>query len=411
MHILVLGAGVIGITTAYALARRGCKVTVLDRGNSLAAGASFANGGQLSYSFVDPLASPQMVRALPGILMGRNPSARLKGGPSADLLRWGATFLRECTAARSRRNLERAVMLALESKSALLALQQRYAMSFRHRAAGKLVVTRSARALKSMEQKAALKRRWGQNIFALTREECFGLSPAFDAQLPDIAGGLYAPDDAVGDARRFTEALALVATANHGTEIKLKRHIRGLLIDRDQVVGVKTSAGDYSADAVVVCMGATAAPFLAPYGVRLPIMPVKGYSYTVSAGPLSPTLSLTDADNRLVYAPLGNQIRIAGLADFDGMDTAVDPARLEQLRTMSARVLPHAGDYDHACSGWAGQRPMTPDGLPIIGGTAIKNLFLNVGHGMFGWTFACGSADRLANALFGNTMPVGSKAA
>lgn len=411
MHVLVLGAGVIGITTAYALARRGCRVTVLDRGNSLAAGASYANGAQLSYSFVDPLASPQMVRTLPGILMGRNPSARLKDRPSVDLVRWGAAFLRECRSARSRRNLEQAVMLALESKSALQAVQRRYAMSFRHREAGKLVVTRSARALKSMEQKAALKRRWGQNIFALTREECFGLSPAFDAQLHDIAGGLYAPDDAVGDARRFTEALALVCTANYGTEIKLRRHIRGLMIDRGQVVGVKTSAGDYTADAVVVCMGAAAAPFLASYGVRLPIIPVKGYSYTVPAGPLSPTLSLTDADNRLVYAPLGNQIRIAGLADFDGADTAVDPGRLDQLRTASAKVLPHAGDYDHACSGWAGLRPMTPDGLPIIGGTTVRKLYLNVGHGMFGWTFACGSAERLAGALFGNIMPVGSEAA
>lgn len=400
MHVLVLGAGVIGITTAYALARKGCKVTVIDRANSIAAGASHANGGQLSYSYVDPLASPQTLRLIPEILFGRSNSMRLNSGFDSHLMRWGLQFMRECTTGRNKQNLSAALALAQESQFALAALQKEHDSSFGCRTAGKLVVTRSASTLQAAMKKAELKRKCGQILEALSAAECFEISPGLGEQMGDLAGGLLAPNDGIGDARHFTETLAMMCTRDYGTDIKLKRHIRGLLVDRDRVVGVTTSKGEYTADAVVVAMGAPAAPFLTPYGIQLPILPMKGYSFSIPATNTSPKLSITDLDNRLVYAPLGKQIRIAGLADFDGFNPDADNSRLALLKEVAQQIMPEAGDYSHGCSGWAGQRAMTPNGLPIIGATKIRNLYLNVGHGMFGWTFACGSANRLVQAVF-----------
>ncbi|NVJ97883.1 MAG: FAD-dependent oxidoreductase [Alphaproteobacteria bacterium] len=400
MRILVLGAGVVGITTAYELARKGCKVTVVDQACSVAAGASFANGGQLSYSFVDPLASPQMVASLPGILLGRNSAIRFNCPFDRQLMRWGIKLLGHSFAPFRTRDLKSAITLALESRAALNSLLGKHNISFRHRVAGKLVVTRSLRAFNAMRAKAEIKKRAGLNVYALSPSECHGLASGLDDQLPTIAGGIYSPDDAVGDARRFTEALAMICSSQYGVEIKLKRRIRGLLTDSDRAVGVTTSGGDFTADAVVVALGAGARPLLERYGIHAPIMPVKGYSFSMPASEsMGLGLSLTDADKRIVFAPLDNEIRVAGLADFDGTDTSLKEDRLKLLKQTAQEALPFVGDYDHACSGWAGIRPMTPDGLPITGKSRMAGLYLNCGHGMFGWTFACGSADRLADLM------------
>lgn len=400
MHVLVLGAGVIGMTTAHALARRGCKVTVIDQANSVAAGASFANGAQLSYSFVDPLASPAMLVHLPAILAGKDPSIRLQKWFDLTTLKWGARFAANCNSAAVKRNMQRALELAAESRNELQKLQAEYHLSFRHKKPGKLIVTRSPSKLAQLLKSAEIRRSFGNQIEGLTAAECFEKYPMLAERNSDLVGGIWAPEDGVGDARRFTEALSNLCFRQFDVEVRLKRRVRSLLFDGDKAVGARTDKGDFTADAVVVCLGSAARNLLRASGLDVQIRGVKGYSITMPANEGTPLVSLTDADKKIVFARLDSEVRIAGLADFD-VDDDKDPVRVENLRQMAKEILPAVGDHTHCSAGWAGLRPMTPDGLPITGESSKKSLFLNIGHGMFGWTFAAGSAARLADSLLG----------
>ena len=300
MHVAILGAGVIGVTAAYALARQGCKVTIFDQAGSIAAGASFANGAQLSYSFVDPMASPAMLKKLPGILMGRDDNSKQQMSLEPDYLKWGASFIGNCLEPKVTSNLTQALELAVESRDALAALLDRHRISFRFKQAGKLVLTRSSGALERMRKTAKLKSGKGVDVRTLTPEECWEVEPSLKRRFSDIAGGVYAPGDQVGDARRFTAALAHICTENYDVDIHLKEKILGLALDVDRVVGVQTGSGVFTADKVVVCLGSASARFLKKYDVPVLIEPIKGYSFTIPANKHAPMTSITDADNKLV---------------------------------------------------------------------------------------------------------------
>lgn len=402
MHVAILGAGVIGVTTAFALAKRGCKVTIFDQANSVAAGASYANGAQLSYSFVDPMASPAMLKKIPSILLGKDPNSKQDLSLAPDHLKWGAHFVGNCIEPKVNHNLKRAITLSLESRDALRELLDQHSISFRYKRAGKLVVTRSVSGLRNMQRAAEVKSARGIDMQILKAGECWELEPAIKQHFGDIVGGVYAPDDHVGDARRFTTALSHICGEEYGVEVKLKQKVRGLASVGNQVVGVQTDKGVCAADSVVVCLGAGSAPFLKSYDIPVLIEPIKGYSFTIPASDQAPSISLTDADNKLVFARLQSEVRIAGLADYDGEDMSLREHRLNSLKDTARRLFPAIGDYDHSGTGWVGARPMTPDGLPITGKTKIQNLFLNTGHGMLGWTFACGSAERIAKMITNN---------
>ena len=399
MHVAVLGAGVIGVTTAYALAKRGCKVTIFDQAGSIAAGASFANGAQISYSFVDPMASPAMLKKIPAILLGKDPNIKQKPSLEPAHLRWGAYFLGNCTEPKATSNLENAISLALESRAAFQDLLTQHSISFRYRQSGKLVVTRNKATLARMQHAARIKTNSGIEAQSLTAEECWQVEPKTEPHYRDIVGGIYAPGDYVGDARRFTKALSQICIDDYGVDIRLKQKVFGLATDGDNVIGVRTGEGVFSADKVVVCMGAASAKFLSPYNIPLLIEPVKGYSFTIPANDEAPSCSLTDADHKIVFARLHSEMRIAGLADFDGDDMSLKEDRLATLKGFAERLLPNIGDYGHSGTGWVGARPMTPDGLPITRATKVSNLYLNTGHGMLGWTLACGSAERIVEIM------------
>lgn len=399
MHVAVLGAGVIGVTTAYALAKRGYKVTIFDQAGSIAAGATFANGAQISYSFVDPMASPAMLKKLPAILLGKDPNIKQKPSLQPAHLRWGAYFMGNCTEPKVTNNLENAISLAIDSRTALCKLLAENSISFRYKKAGKLVVTRDKATLRRMQHAAEIKTKRGIETRALSPKECWQVEPKIEPHYQDIAGGIFAPGDHVGDARRFTNALAQICIDQYGVDIRLKQKVLGLVMDDGNVVGVRTGDGLFSADKVVVCMGAASTKFLKPYDVSLLIEPLKGYSFTIPAGDNAPSVSLTDADHKLVFARLHSEVRIAGLADFDGNDMSLKEDRLATLKGFAEKLLPDIGDYGHSGTGWVGARPMTPNGLPITRATQIGNLYLNTGHGMLGWTFACGSAERLVKIM------------
>lgn len=392
---IVLGAGVVGVATAYALARRGVAVTIVDRAAGPGQGTSFANGAQLSYAYADALAGPGLLRRLPGLAIGMDPVFRLRWRADPGLLRWLLAFLRNCTAARFHQNTLAMLQLTLESRLALHALLDRHPLAFAHRVAGKLHVFESEAAFADARALMAVKMAAGVRQQALTPGEAIAIEPALESSRSRMAGAVHSPEDEVGDPYLFCRALLNVLVRDYGVQVRF-----GAAATRIQPTGGRlrliTSDGQcLSADTIVLCAGIGAAPLLRPLGIRLPIRPMKGYSITAEPGPLAPGVSITDVARKLVFCRLGRQMRIAGLAELGNGDPRVNRKQRDALIASARASLPDAVDWSGPIDDWAGLRPMTPDSLPLIA-TARPGLVLNLGHGALGWTAAMGSGERAA---------------
>lgn len=407
MHIIVLGAGVTGIATAWYLRKAGHDVTVIDRRAGPGLETSYANGGQISVSHAEPWANP---RAPLQVL-------RWLGRADAPLLfrlradwqqwRWGWAFLRECTPARLRHNIRQLVALGNYSRAALGQLRAETGIQYDQLTRGILHFYTSDAAWHGAQRAAQLMRDAGCTLESKTAEECAALEPALAPLRGRIVGGTYTPDDESGDAYRFTRELAALGAAR-GIKFHYETTIEALLADsRDSISGIRVRTPDnrlqtLAADGYAVCLGVSSAALLRPLGVDLRIYPVKGYSVTLPVldPRLAYTVSLTDDEYKLVFSRLGNRLRIAGTAEFAGYDTTLTPARCDAILRRTAELFPGAGDIGNATL-WAGLRPATPSNVPYIGGTAFGNLFLNTGHGTLGWTQACGAASALATWISG----------
>jgi D-amino-acid dehydrogenase len=399
MRILIIGAGVAGVTAAYYLARAGHDVEILDSRDGSGKGTSFANGGQLSYSYVEPMARPDLLLKLPRIILGLDPAYVMTRLFDLKLMRWGRSFLRNCTRRRFHQNARASLALGVESRDALHALLAEHDLAFDYSRTGKLVLHQSEAAIDHACALIPMKREAGVAQRRLSREECLELDPALENYGADFAGGVYAPGDEAGDAGAFCRALTNVCERELGvrryTGVQVSRIVR-----RDGVVsGLETSAGRLEADHYVLATGPDAEPLGRTAGLRLPIYPIKGFSITLPARQGAPSVSITDAPNKMVFCRLGDRFRVAGFAEFARGDNSVVEARIRRLREMSRTLLPEAADYNADPNGWAGERPMTPDGLPLVGPTRIGRLSVSVGHGMFGWTFSCGAGKRLAERI------------
>jgi D-amino-acid dehydrogenase len=397
-HVLVIGAGVVGMTTALALIERGRRVTLVDAAAGPGLGTSFANGAQLSYAYTDALASPGLIAQMPRLIAALDPAFRLRPSLDPDFLRWGLAFLRNATASRFRRNTLAGLELAVESRLALHALIARHDIAFAHTIAGKLHVYRDAKGLAAAAELAGVKTAMGITQHILTRDEAIAVEPALEAIRGAMAGALHTPDEEVGDPYRFcTGALAVLKSSGRFAGCFRTR------VSRIEARGGKPAiladnGGRIDADAVVLCAGTGAAKLARTAGARLPIQPMKGYSLTAPPGRAAPGVSITDVSNRVVFARLGNQMRIAGLADLGVRDRTVDPKRFAALVGSARAALPEAADYDNIESRWAGLRPMTPDSLPVIRKIA-PGVFANAGHGALGWTYAAGAAERVVKLV------------
>lgn len=408
-NICVLGAGVIGLTTAWELAERGFQVSIVDRQPEPGVGTSFANGAQLSYSYVAPLASPDTLRKLPRMLLTRHGPIRVRLTHDPDFIRWGAAFVAASTEAMVQETTLAQLALAELSRGVLTDLAARQGLSFGLRPAGKLVVYRTKAAFDSACRQAVLQARLGgsgQRILSPT--ECLQAAPALRLGLADLAGGVYSADDEVGDCLAFCRELATRLRQRSNVTWHLGTHARGFVMAGDAIQAVDTSQGQIEAGLVVLALGAEAPRFARRAGFRLPIWPMKGYSITAAPLPGTPPLdlSITDFDRKVVYAPLRangtDVVRVAGIADLVGFDYTIDQGRLATLVRHAADTL--RLDLESEVRPWAGLRPVTPDSRPIIGWSPICNLFLNTGHGGLGWTLACGSA-RLAAELITDAAP------
>ena len=407
MRIVVLGAGLIGVTSAWFLAEDGHEVIVVDRQSGPALETSFANGGQISTSHAEPWANP----ATPGKVLrwlGREDSPllwRLR----ADLAQWswGLRFLRECTPARTRGNIRAILDLALDSRARLKVLRQTLGLEYDCLERGILhFYTDPAEFGRAIPQ-AALMRSFGCERVVKTAAECLAIEPALrDARAP-VIGGTFTVDDESGDAHHFTAALAERCAAR-GVTFRYRCAVTGIDSGAGCAEALRLADGTrLVAEAFVVAGGSYTPLLLDPLGIRLPVYPAKGYSLTIplAADAPAPTVSLIDDEAKLVYSRLGNRLRVAGTAEFTGYDVQIAPARIQPLLRRVRQTFPQL-DLSVPVEEWTGLRPSTPSNVPIIGPTPLRNLFVNTGHGTLGWTMAVGSGRLLADRVGGHATAI-----
>lgn len=398
-EVIVLGAGVVGMATALTLADRGHRVTVVDGARGPGLGTSFANGAQLSYAYTDALASPGVLGQLPRVLLGLDPALRFRLDLDFDFLRWGIAFLRNCSAGAFRRNTLAGLTLAAESRHALHALTERHQLDYGHNVPGKIHIYRTAASFAAAETMVALKRQAGVTQTLLDPDAAVALEPMLAPVRDEIAGALHTADEAVGDPYRFCTA-AHEALLRAGGSSMFDLPIARIEAKGGAPAIVTRCGSRVPADRIILAAGPGAPRLARTTGVRLPVQPMKGYSITAPTGAAAPAASITDVANRVVFARLGNRMRIAGLAELGRHDTRVEPKRIRTLVDSARAALPQAADYDHIESSWAGLRPMTPDSLPITR-TIAPGVIANTGHGGLGWTWAAGSAERVARIIEG----------
>lgn len=407
MQVVVIGAGVVGLTSAWYLARQGLQVTLVDRHADVAQETSFANGAQLSYSYVTPLAGPEVIGKLPQWLLRADSPLRFRPRMDPAQWRWCLAFLRACNDATVRRTIGEMLSLSYLSRDALNELLAEQALDFDLVRTGKLVVYRDPAALAAAGPMVDWQRALGAEQQMLDAAQCVALEPALQGMGGQLAGGIYTPGEATGDCLRFCQGLKSLLAAMPNVQLALGTEVRGLVAERQRVVAVRTERGDLAADAVVVAAGMFSVPLLKPLGISLPLYGLRGYSLSVpmEPGPQAPRMSVTDAARKVVYAPLGDQLRIAAMVDM-GVDRAeVDPARIGLLKQQVGEAF---ADLDLSnAKAWAGLRPSTADSKPIIGrAPGFGNLWLNVGQGALGFTLALGSARLLSALMTGQSAPI-----
>lgn len=400
MHVVVLGAGVVGITTAYYLSERGHRVTVVDHAAEVASGASGGNGGQLSYSFTDAMASPALLSKLPGLMAGLNPAFHVRPPVNPQLIRWGLAFLGQCTAGRNQYNTTAILKLALRSGELMNQLRDRTELEFSHRRAGKLVMLDGPEGLAEAEKACVLKRKFGSDAQVISLEQAIAIEPALAHMNNDYAGAIYSESDEVGNTQTFTSGLSEWLSRNHETEFCLNTSVRNIVCRDQKLVAVETDQGTQKPDAVVVCLGSWSDGLLHPLGIRTNIYPMRGYSVTLPCVKGSNSVSITDLKSKTVFSRLDDVVRIAGFADFVGFRTNKDSERVRTLLETARRTAPAIADFSvKSASEWGGFRPMTPDSRPLTGPSVIDGLHLNTGHGMLGWTLACVTGHDVASSF------------
>ena len=402
MRILILGAGVVGTTTAWELAQDGHEVVVLDRAPRPAQGASFGNAGLIATGDALAWASPDRLKQLPLVWLGQDPAMKI-GPLTPELIQWGLRFLPQCTHASWWRNSQNKHQLCVYSQQRLRQLREETPLDYHRGTRGVLYLYRDSRNLEhALEERAPLTQ-GGQELRLLTPDEIYALDPGYADSRAHLAGAVYSPTDESGDSHVFTQALAKKCQ-ERGVTFHFNCPVERLDVSGDQVNGVLTRQGTLRADRYVLALGAWSPHLLRPLGIDLPIYPVQGVSATVPIAPehTPPELGGIDEDARVAFSTLGNKLRLTTLAAFQGYRLAAPRQQLQRALAAMQDLFPRAADYTRP-QFWSGLRPMTPEGTPIIGAGPHRNLLYNTGHGHLGWTMACGSARLAADLLQGRS--------
>ena len=402
MHVIVLGSGVVGTTTAYYLARLGAQVTVIDRQDGPAAETSYGNAGQVSPGYSTPWAAPGIpLKAMKWLFQKHAPLA-IRADGSWYQWRWLAMMLANCSASRYSVNKERMLRLAEYSRDCLRELRGETGIQYEQRTLGTLQLFRSEKQMRAAQRDIAVLEEVGVPYELLDANRLESAEPALARSKGKLAGGLRLPNDETGDCRRFTLALAELARAQ-GVEFRFGQAVSGVETRNGEVTGVRVGDEMLRADRFVVALGSYSRALMRPLGLDLPVYPLKGYSLTIplvdeSAAPVSTVL---DETYKIAVTRFENRIRVGGMAEVAGYDLSLSESRRRTLEFVVSDLYPGSGDLPRA-EFWTGLRPMTPDGTPIIGPTRYRNLFLNTGHGTLGWTMACGSGRVVADLITGS---------
>ncbi|MGN6230074.1 MAG: D-amino acid dehydrogenase [Trinickia sp.] len=400
MRVIVLGSGVVGVTSAYYLARAGHEVTVVDRAAGPALETSFANAGQISPGYASPWAAPGVpLKAVKWMFQKHAPLAiRLDG--TQFQLRWMWQMLQNCTAERYAVNKGRMVRLAEYSRDCLQALRADTGIQYEGRTGGTLQVFRTQQQLDGAQKDIAVLKEANVAHELLSAAELVRAEPALAAVSHKLTGGLRLPGDETGDCQLFTTRLAALAESL-GVTFRFNTPIDALEMAGGRIAGVRCGSDTLRADAVVVALGSYSTQLLSSI-VKIPVYPLKGYSITapIVDAAKAPVSTVLDETYKIAITRFDDRIRVGGMAEIVGFDKKLRQARRETLEMCVNDLFPGGGDTSQA-SFWTGLRPMTPDGTPVVGRTPVSNLFLNTGHGTLGWTMSCGSGQLLADLISG----------
>ncbi len=401
MKVLVLGGGVIGVASAYYLAKAGHEVEVVERQSGAALETSFANAGEISPGYSAPWAGPGVpIKAIKWMLMHHSP---LVIWPLLDpaMWRWGAMMLANCTARAYALNKSRMVPIAEYSRDCLKALRAETGISYDQRMQGTLQLFRSQKQLDDIGSDVAVLSQYGVPFEVLDRAGFCRVEPALKLTQHKFVGALRLPGDETGDCFKFTQRLAEMAS-ELGVKFRWDTRIQALQVGGGAITGVHTDAGLLRADRVLVALGSHSPLLLQPVGIRIPVYPVKGYSITVpiTDAQHAPESTIMDETHKVAVTRLGDRIRVGGTAELAGYSLNLRQARRGTLNHVVTDLFPKAGDLSRATF-WCGLRPMTPDGAPIIGATPVQNLLLATGHGTLGWTMAAGTGRVIADLVSG----------
>lgn len=405
MKVLVLGAGVVGTASAWYLADAGHEVTVVDRQAGPGLETSFANGGQISVSHAEPWANPHVLPKVAQWLGREDAPLLFRWRFDPALFRWGLSFLQECLPGRTRANIRHIVTLALYSRDRLQALRRDQALEYDALQRGILHIYTDGEELARSLEAGKIMQEFGLERSPVNVDRCLEIEPALSDARSLLAGGDYTASDESGDAHQFTRCLA-ERCAGRGVAFRYGHTIEKLAVSGGRIAGVVVQNGQagelLTADAYVLALGSYSPLLAKPLGIRLPVYPAKGYSATLplTDDSIAPTVSLTDDGHKLVFSRLGNRLRIAGTAEFNGYNTELNAVRCHALMRRARQLFPNlrpAGEPEF----WCGLRPATPSNVPLVGRSPLPNLWLNTGHGTLGWTLACGSGAALADLVSG----------
>lgn len=406
MRVLVLGGGVVGVTTAYQLLKDGHEVALVEKNDGVALETSWGNAGMIAPGHAFAWSSPQAPMILLRSLFQKDQALRFRPSTDPRLWSWSLLFLRQCTEERARRNTLRKHRLCVYSQQILHETLADGDLEYDRIGGGILYFYRSAEALETGVRHMQVLADDGQEIEVLDRDGVARVEPSLAAARDKIAGGIYCPSDETGDSHKFTRGLAR-RCEDRGAEFHLGTEILAIETDGGRVTGVTTSKGALGADAYVLSLG-NESPLLARrIGIDLPIYPVKGYSATLPVGnhPHPPTIGAVDEQNLVAISRFGERMRVTSTAEFAGYDTSHRPRDFEHMLGVARSLYPGGADYDGA-ELWAGLRPMTPEGTPRFGRKKYGNLYVNAGQGHMGWTMSHGSARITADLIAGRTPAI-----